>query len=290
MSGPETARAAEWVVGVDGSAGSIHALRWALSQASERSVNVTAVRCWQPVDGTLDDPNPDQQLRAAKLALHELRAMVVPQSSDLEVEVARGHAADVLLERAETVDLLVLGTRGLGGLQRLLLGSVSLYCATNSTTPVAIVPPSAKLDGSLAGMVVGVDDSDQSRDGLRWAVRFARPETAVQVVGVWEPASYAGAVEALHFNDLFATARAEFDATVDKALYSSTAHVPSITRSFHYAKAATMLLEHGADADLMVLGARGRGGLAAAILGSVTNAVLHQARCPVVVVPKDDGS
>ncbi len=93
-----------------------------------------------------------------------------------------------------------------------------------------------------------------------------------------------------HFNDLLATARLEFDASVDKALCSSTTPVPSITRSFDYAKAATTLLEHGVDADLMVLGARGRGGVAAAILGSVTNAVLHQAPCPVVVVPTDDAS
>ena len=290
MSGPGTTRAAEWVVGVDGSAGSIHALRWAISQAAERPANVTAVRCWKPVDGFLDDPNPEEQLRAARQSLYELRAGLVPRSSDLEVEVARGHPADVLLDRAKTADLLVLGTRGLGGLQRLLLGSVSLYCATHSPIPVAIVPPSADLDGSLTDIVVGVDDSDRSREALRWAVRFAAPETVLQVVGALEPASYAGAVEAIYFNNLLATARLEFDASVDKALCSSTTPVPSITRSFDYAKAATTLLEHGVDADLMVLGARGRGGVAAAILGSVTNAVLHQAPCPVVVVPTDDAS
>jgi nucleotide-binding universal stress UspA family protein len=68
-------------------------------------------------------------------------------ASDVDVAsvVRQGQAADVLLEEARGADLLVVGSRGLGGFTGLLLGSVSQQCAHHATCPVAIVPSGERL-------------------------------------------------------------------------------------------------------------------------------------------------
>ena len=275
-----------WIVGIDGSTTSVHALRWALAQASRREAIVTAIQCWAPLDGWPDDPNPGAQLQAAELQLKQLRAGLGSDGSNLLIDVARGHPVEVLLDRAASCDLLILGTRGLGGFHRLMLGSVSLHCATRSTIPVAIVPPNANLDETCANVVVGVDGSEHSRAALAWALRNAQQDTTVHAIGTWEPSVLATAADAAYFNDLSASSRQGFDDTIDHVVASVASNAKSVTRSFHYAKAAATLLEHGTTADLLVLGTRGRGAIASAILGSVSNTVLYQAPCPVVVVPK----
>lgn len=274
-----------WIVGLDGSAISIHALRWALAQADNRSVTVTAVQCWQPRDGWPHDPSSEEQMRETNRHLRSLRASLEPASSDLRVEVVHGDPVSVLLERAASADLLILGTRGLDGFQRLLLGSVSLRCATLATVPTVIIPPTARLDGRLANVTVGVDGSDRSRAALEWSLGFAHQDAIVSAVGVWERPVLANPADAVQLADLSASWRLRFLQTVDQALAAVDAPSASVTRSFHYAKAADTLLDYGPAADLLVVGARGRGGIASTILGSVSNAVLHQAPCPVAVVP-----
>ncbi len=279
-----------WIVGVDGSAISIHALRWALAQASNRSVTVTAVHCWEPRDGWPHDPSTEEQMRETRRHLRSLRAGLEPASLDLLLDVVRGDPVSILLERAALADLLILGTRGLDGFQRLLLGSVSLRCATLATRPVVIVPPTASLDGRLTDVVVGIDGSDRSRAALAWSLGFAHHGAKVSAVGVWERPALANPADAVQLADLSASWRERFSQTVDQALDAVGAPTTSVARSFHYAKAADTLLEYGPTADLLVVGARGRGGIASAILGSVSNAVLRQAPCPVAVVPNINGN
>lgn len=260
-------------------------MKWALAQATLREADVTAVQCWEILDGWPDDPNPAAQLAAARDRLRALKSSLGPAASTLEIEVLRGHAVTELLHRAEDAALLVLGTRGMGGFQRLLLGSTSLHAVTHSPIPVAVIPPAADLIGNLASVVVGVDGSDRSRAALEWAMQFARPATTVHAVGVWQPPLWDSGMDAEQVDVGSDAFRRGFEEAVDEVVAAFPDQMPEVRRVVRRAKPATVLLEYAATSGLLVVGDRGRGAIASAILGSVSNEVLHQAKCPTVVVP-----
>lgn len=135
------------LVGIDGSESSRAALRFALAEARQRGTSVRAVGVWHvPVTayGSAFVP-PNLKLRedletAARDGLQ--RAIADTAAGDVEVETAvrEGQPADVLLKEAQTAELLVVGSRGLGGFRGLLLGSVSQQCAHHAPCPLVIVP------------------------------------------------------------------------------------------------------------------------------------------------------
>jgi nucleotide-binding universal stress UspA family protein len=136
------------VVGVDGSEGSIRALRFALEEARLRGATVRAVSVWRiplaAFSGGLAPaiPEVDAFEQAAHARLDAAFEAVADALHGVEVErvVEEGQPADVLVERAGPDDLLVVGSRGLGGFRGLLLGSVGHQCANHARCPVVIVP------------------------------------------------------------------------------------------------------------------------------------------------------
>jgi nucleotide-binding universal stress UspA family protein len=137
------------VVGVDGSSGSKAALRWALAEARLRQTRVEAVYAWSlpyPAIGSVWAPGVDEETLAS---LHERAEQLLDQTVSAvadeaaEVEVTRsaieGPAGAVLVEKSEGAELLVVGSRGLGGFRELLLGSVSHQCAQHAHCPVVII-------------------------------------------------------------------------------------------------------------------------------------------------------
>lgn len=149
------------VVGVDGSAGSDAALRWALNEARLRGTKLRVVHVYQPPQlplagvgaaGGVGVPvfaeNADEFRRAAEaeainLIGEGLRRTGGDSLRDLEIERAalEGPAAQTLVESARDEELLVLGSRGRGGFLGLLLGSVSQQCTQHPPCPVVILPP-----------------------------------------------------------------------------------------------------------------------------------------------------
>jgi nucleotide-binding universal stress UspA family protein len=135
------------VVGVDGSAGSRAALRWAHAEAELRACPLEVVTVWQfPVMTSLPAfgavPPPEDLSGAAEASLQEvLRDESVASSTTEPVTatVAEGAAAAALLEVAADADLLVVGSRGHGGFTGLLLGSVSQQCTMHGPCPVVVV-------------------------------------------------------------------------------------------------------------------------------------------------------
>jgi nucleotide-binding universal stress UspA family protein len=138
------------VVGIDGSAGSRSALRWALAQARLTGAKVEAVAAWQ-------DPYlygygygwPASQLDVAEIAAvvekslaATLTEVVGEHGRGVEVtgQVVEGSAAQVLVSRGATAQLLVVGKRGHGAFVGMLLGSVSQHCVQNASCPVAVIP------------------------------------------------------------------------------------------------------------------------------------------------------
>jgi nucleotide-binding universal stress UspA family protein len=138
------------VVGIDHSEGAKAALRFALAEAALRQARLRVVHAWQlgyvsasfvpgsyPVlSGQLDD------LRgAAEAALEATLEEIQPDRSEVKIEgrVVEGAPSAVLVDESRDAELLVVGSRGLGGFSGLLLGSVSQQCAHHAACPVVIV-------------------------------------------------------------------------------------------------------------------------------------------------------
>src|SRR5918995_359026 len=186
------------------------------------------------------------------------------------------------------VDLLVLGSRGLGQLREFLLGSISQTCLHHAPCPVAIVRttdegPAATHDRGR--IVVGIDGSELSSSALRWAIEEARPHSAtVEAVHAWHVpyavASMAAAMQPALFED---SARELLDRSVEAASRDVTD--VRIERVLVSGSAADAILNAADRADAVVVGSRGVGGFRGLLLGSVSHQVAHHAACPVVVVP-----
>lgn len=130
------------VVGVDGSAQSKEALRWALEHARLTGASVDAVSAWRyPVTyGLAVLPGElDMETEAAK-ALAEAVAEAGGGTPGVEIRqlVGEGPAAEVLLNAAKDAGLLVVGSRGLGEFRSAFLGSVSLACVMHAKCPVLV--------------------------------------------------------------------------------------------------------------------------------------------------------
>jgi len=135
------------VVGVDGSESSKAALRFALEEACLRGASVLAVHAStfaHLAAGFAMPLEPGLRRRFRQEAedlLDSVLSEVAADAADVKIEraVVEEPAAKALVEAAEGADLLVLGSRGLGGFRSLLLGSVGLQCAHHAPCPVVIV-------------------------------------------------------------------------------------------------------------------------------------------------------
>jgi nucleotide-binding universal stress UspA family protein len=144
------------VVGVDHSAGAKAALRFALNEAQLRGASLRAVHTWQHLSagagwGLAAAPYVTAEVsdlrNAAEAALAATIEEAIPDAGGVELErrVIEGAPAGVLVEESRDAELLVVGSRGLGGFRGLLLGSVSQQCAHHAACPVVIVR--APIDG-----------------------------------------------------------------------------------------------------------------------------------------------
>jgi nucleotide-binding universal stress UspA family protein len=136
------------VVGVDGSEGSIGALTFALEEARVHGVDVKVVNAWHIPPGVYGagwasaPVDLDEYRKLAEKALAESLGEVGVSESGVAVTqiVREGQAADVLCAEATSADLLIVGSRGLGGFRGLLLGSVSQQVVHHAPCPVVVVP------------------------------------------------------------------------------------------------------------------------------------------------------
>jgi len=140
------------VVGVDSSDGAKAALRFALEEAKLRDASLRAVHAWQfasigapaieagtqPLFG-IEHAEAQRSVEASlEAALEE--AIPDPGPVDVERRIVEGTAAGALVDESRGADLLVVGSRGLGGFRGLLLGSVGRQVTHHAACPVVIVP------------------------------------------------------------------------------------------------------------------------------------------------------
>ncbi len=147
MTTPGSNPAPHVVVGVDGSAESIDALRWAASYAAATAATISAVHAWHsPAAGPVPGSRPPQpitgEVRAEMqeildAALTQVFGTTTPER--VGTKVAYGHPAMVLVNESAGADLLVVGHRGQGAFHGMLLGSVSIHCVTAAPCSVVVV-------------------------------------------------------------------------------------------------------------------------------------------------------
>ena len=130
------------VVGVDGSVGSVNALKWAAALAPSLGAVIFAVTAWhfETSWGTYAPPEWNPEADAQQVledALADAFGDQMPEG--LAGHWYQGQAAHVLIEQSKTAIMLVVGSRGHGGFAGLLLGSVSAACAEHATCAVLVV-------------------------------------------------------------------------------------------------------------------------------------------------------
>jgi nucleotide-binding universal stress UspA family protein len=281
------------VVGVDGSAVSTAALRWAVDEARRRSAPLWVVYA-------LDESHSESFLLANPVFVAEERR-AGKQVLDVAVGHARGLAADlhvrpvldlgspavVLLTQSAAADLVVLGSRGRGGFAGMLLGSTSLQVAMHASCAVVVLR--SALDGTGAGpsagrIVVGADGSPASERAMRFAFARARQlGLGLTALRAWRsPAIYVDVPSSPKWEQV---EKAE-QALQSEGLAPRREQYPEVdvVEKTVQGNAAAALVDESAGAELLVVGSHGRGGYGGLLLGSVSHAALHHARCPVAVV------
>lgn len=283
------------VVGVDGSDGSAHALRWAVREAGHRGWVVRAVLAWGFLDqhhahlGDAFDPDYTSEDASEALRAYLVEALGADEASRVERLVLSDLPARALVSASDGAQLLVVGARGLGGFRGLLLGSVSQRCLHQALCPVAVIRPEETEPpvDIPPRVVVGVDGSPAARHALTWAADEARARRAtLEVVHAWQPPFIGGfpfTASTVDFS-LFEDSAHELLETVLDQVDTSGLEGP-IERTIVCTGAASALLEAAHRAHVVVLGARGLGGVQRFLLGSVSHQVALHATRPVVVVP-----
>ncbi|EFG78966.1 universal stress family protein [Mycobacterium parascrofulaceum ATCC BAA-614] len=289
MSAPDQQRGI--VVAVDGSPASNAAAIWAAREAGMRRVPLTVVHAvttptatWPPVPYPeslairLEDEGKKAIMHAIKLAEEALPA---DRRVAIHRELVYSSPALALIKMSDDAEMVVVGTAGRGLLARGVLGSVSATVVRNAHCPVAVIHGDELPDRPDAPVLVGIDGSPASE--LATAVAFdeaSRRGVDVMALHAWSDV----AITELPESD-WTSLEEEAQRSLAENLAGWQERYPdvSVQRLVERDEPARQLTEKSEFAQLVVVGSHGRGGLGALLLGSVSNAVLHSVRIPVIV-------
>jgi nucleotide-binding universal stress UspA family protein len=280
------------VVGFDRSHDARLAVRWAVDEAARLKAPLVFVYAlqWGPEFADVTSPETDRRVRdqAQRIAEEATAeaARLDPRLPTVATVVA-GHPVTVLCEVSRGARMVVVGSRGHGGIAGVMAGSVSAAVAAHAHCPVVVV---RELPADRAGrpVVVGVDDSPQARLALDFAFAEAQARDAtVLAVRAWRrsmPSSRAAVAyqRAEEIEEMESAERRFLHDTV-QCVAARYPAVPSEERIVDQ-RAAAALIEVAPKAQLVVVGSRGHGGFTGLLLGSVGMQLLHHARCPVAIV------
>ena len=210
-------------------------------------------------------------------------------SATLELVVQSGHPAKCIVGLAQSAgaDLIVMGTHGFGGIEHLVLGSVTEKVLRRATCPVMTVPPHDHSTATLPfkHLLCPVDFSDSSLAGVDAAVALARRTDAqVTVLHVFDADDEPLTDRPITVPEY----RRQLEHELTKKL---EALVPDGARAGCQLRARTahgrayreiLAMAAAEKADLIVMGVRGRNAIDLMLLGSTTNQVVRRATCPVL--------
>jgi nucleotide-binding universal stress UspA family protein len=273
-------------VGVDGSAASMNAVRWAADEANRRHAVLRVVHGHSITTPRLPSGFLVEARAAAKHCLSDGVRAAQDACPSLEVEPVLEFkpGIDLLADESEKAEMVVVGARGRGGFAELVVGSTAVALTARAHCPVVVVRGTETVGGPI---VVGVDGSPASEAALAFAYDMASRRNAELVaVHVWSDViSVWGGSVPIPDMDWDAVATDERIVLAERLAgwrerYPDTA----VRQVVHENRPAQRLINEAAGAQLLVVGSLGLGALANALLGSVSHALLHHAPCPVAVV------
>ncbi|WP_278265362.1 universal stress protein [Nocardia sp. AG03] len=269
------------VVGVDESEQSRIALRWAAEHAHRHRAPLRIVYAIDvPVEfgpGVVAPLFDTERLRAHGESVVAAAATQAAEHAEVTISTLaqEGPPVAVLREQSRSALLVVVGSRGLGALRRTLLGSVSTSLARHAECPVAVIPETEP--GARGAVVVGVDGSACSAEAVALAFdEAARRDARLVAVHAWS--------EFFRY-DARPTMQTQGESVLAESLAGYAEKYPDVAveRVVVEDRPAAAVLAAAADAQLIVVGSHGRGGFAGMTLGSVAQAVLHGADCPLII-------
>lgn len=285
------------VVGIDGSPSSLQAVAWAAREAAFRHSPLSLIttmfvpgRYGVPIGvpaSFFQDEERDGKDRLERAA-QTARDAVPGYDIDIETTVCTGTPAGELLARSANAAMLVVGANRRGIIDRAVLGSVSSAIATHAPCPVAVIRgvPDRDINDIPGPVVVGVDGSQHSEPAISMAFEEASlRQSELVAVHAWSDIvlelSLDGGSEAEWTRDA-----ANETALLSENLAGRGENYPDVkVRTIVVRDRPTRhLREQAENAQLLVVGSRGRGGFSSMLLGSTSRALMHSVVCPLLIV------
>lgn len=281
------------LVGIDGSPESHAALRWATEEAVLRRCPLTlmhvvapVVVTW-PIDAVVASFTEWQEENATHVieqAQETVRDSVDGSSAPaVHVRLRHDGIVNELTEASESARLMVIGSRGLGPVGGAVLGSVSRSILHHATCPVVVAKEGVvrKSDRALP-VLLGIDGSPASEAAIAFAFDEAsRRGVELVALHAWSDV----AVFPMLGMDWHTYEEAGHEVLAERlAGWQEKYPDVHVRRRIVCDRPARWLIDEAQHAQLVVVGSRGRGGIAGMLLGSVSTAVAESAMTPVAVV------
>lgn len=289
------------VVAVDGSAASQTATRWAANTALKRKEPIRLVSTYSMpqflyAEGMVPPQELYDDLEAEAMEKIDTARKIIAdfdESVEVSYQVEEGNPIDMLLDISQDVTMIVMGSRGMGGLSGMVMGSVSASVVSHAACPVVVVRENNNVTelNKYGPVVVGVDGSEVSQKATAYAFKEADARGAELIaVHTWMDMQVQASLAGL------SAAQAEWAEVEKEQAELLTERIASFQEEYPNVQVKKLIardrpvraLTDASDgAQLLVVGSHGRGGFKGMLLGSTSRALLQSAPCPMMVVRPD---